>query len=97
MRRVEALAAAATGKLRALVVGVEALMNRMMPPERLTRRVMRLKVGMRVEPTALIARLVEAGYERTQLVEARGQWRAARRNPGRLPRGHARGGAPGVF
>ena len=73
MRRVEALAAAATGKLRALVVGVEALMNRMMPPERLTRRVMRLKVGMRVEPTALIARLVEAGYERTQLVEARGQ------------------------
>ena len=28
---------------------------------------------MRVEPTELVARLVEAGYERTALVEARGQ------------------------
>ena len=74
MRRLEALGAAATGEGKG--AGDErrnALLCRQMPRERFLQNVIEITPDMRVEPTELIARLVSAGYERTALVEARGQ------------------------
>ena len=73
MRRIEALGDCVTGAARALVAPADALLFRMAPPEEFTDRVIALQEGMRLEPSELIARLTDAGYERVQLVEARGQ------------------------
>ena len=73
MRRLEALGAAATGEAKALVMSAETLLCRQMPRERFLQNVIEITPDMRVEPMELIARLVSAGYERTALVEARGQ------------------------
>ena len=73
MRRLEALGQAATGEARALVVPADALLNRLMPREEFLKHVLDIAPGMRANPTEMIARLVSAGYERVQLVEARGQ------------------------
>ena len=73
MRRLEALGAAATGEAKAMVMSAETLLCRQMPRERFLQNVLEITPDMRVEPTELVARLVEAGYERTALVEARGQ------------------------
>ena len=73
MRRLEALGAAATGKAKALVLSADTLLCRLMPRQRFLENVIEITPDMRVNPTELIARLVQAGYERTPLVEARGQ------------------------
>ncbi|MBR6767682.1 MAG: DEAD/DEAH box helicase, partial [Clostridia bacterium] len=73
MRRLEALGDCASGKVRALVMGADAMMYRMMPPERFRENVIEIEEGMQMEPADLIAGLVKAGYERVQLVEGRGQ------------------------
>ena len=73
MRRIEALGAAVTGRLKALVAPVDALMHRLMPPKAFHDKVLELDESMRMQPVEMIARLVDAGYERVQLVEARGQ------------------------
>ena len=89
MRRLEALGAAATGEARALVMSAETLLCRQMPRARFLQNVIEVTPDMRVEPTELVARLVEAGYERTALVEARGQCALRGGHTRRLPRGHA--------
>ena len=73
MRRIEALGDCLTGAVRALVVPADAMMFRMGPPEDFASRVVELREGMRMEPAELSAKLTAAGYERVQLVEARGQ------------------------
>ncbi len=73
MRRIEALGAAATGELRVLVVPVDALSHRLMPKARFQERILSLDESMRMQPNEMIERLVDAGYERVQLVEGRGQ------------------------
>ena len=73
MRRIEALGDCVTGAARALVAPADAMLFRMAPPEDFAGRVIALHEGMRLEPSELIARLTDAGYERVQLVEARGQ------------------------
>ena len=73
MRRIEALGDCVTGAARALVAPADAMLYRLAPPEDFSSRVIALSEGMRLEPSALIARLTDAGYERVQLVEARGQ------------------------
>jgi len=72
-RRIEALGAAMAGGLRALVAPVDALLYRLMPPTRFRRGVIRLEEGMTIEPRALMGQFVDAGYERTDVVENRGQ------------------------
>ena len=73
VRRIEALGAAAAGGLRAMVAPVDALLYPLMPPSAFRKNVVLLKEGMQMEPIDLIARLTDAGYERVDVVEARGQ------------------------
>ena len=72
-RRVEAMGAALAGGLRALVAPVDALMFRLMPPASFKRGVIKLQRGLVIEPKDLMARLIDAGYERVDVVESRGQ------------------------
>ena len=73
MRRIEVLGACATGEARVLVAPVDAAMHRMASVERFRENVIRLDESDRMEPSELVERLTAAGYERVQLVEARGQ------------------------
>ena len=73
LRRMEALGDCATGKAAALVLSADAMMNRLMPAERLRGHVVEIDDTMRMEPAELMEKLTDAGYERVQLVEARGQ------------------------
>ncbi|MCI5547222.1 MAG: transcription-repair coupling factor [Clostridiales bacterium] len=72
-RRVEAMGAALAGGLRALVAPVDALMFRLMPPASFKRGVIKLQRGLVIEPKDLMAKLIDAGYERVDIVESRGQ------------------------
>ncbi len=73
MRRLDALGDCVGGRVKALVMGADAMMYRMMPPERFRENIINIEEGMQMEPADLIAGLTNAGYERVQLVEARGQ------------------------
>ena len=73
LRRMEALGDCATGKAAALVLSADAMMNRLMPADRLRGHVVEIDDTMRMEPAELMEKLTDAGYERVQLVEARGQ------------------------
>ena len=73
MRRIEALGRAITGELLALVVPADAMLHRLMPRKNFLDHVIELDASLRINPTDLIDKLVAAGYERVQIVEARGQ------------------------
>ncbi len=73
MRRIEALGRAVSGELRALVVPADAMLHRLMPKKNFLRHVIEIDESMRMNPSDLIEKLVAAGYERVQIVEARGQ------------------------
>ena len=73
MRRIEVIGACLTGACRVLVVPVDAALHRMAPVDRFRDRMLTLRAGEQVEPNDLMAKLTAAGYERVQLVEARGQ------------------------
>ncbi len=72
-RRLETLGAASAGQLRAVVAPVDALLHPLMPRKNFIDNVTLLKEGMMIEPTDLIDKLTAAGYERVDVVEARGQ------------------------
>ena len=72
-RRIEALGAAMSGKLNALAAPVDALLYRLMPPEAFRRGVLDFSEGMSIAPEDVMAQLVSAGYEATDVVESRGQ------------------------
>ncbi len=72
-RRIETLGAASAGQLKAVVTPIDALMHPIMPRQIFIENVTMLKEGMVIEPTDLIERLTAAGYERVDVVEARGQ------------------------
>lgn len=48
-------------------------MHRLMPRARFMEGMIDVEEGQRLEPSELIERLIRAGYERVELVEARGQ------------------------
>ncbi len=73
-RRVEALTRLASGEKLMLVVSAETLLQRLAPPEALLAARLTLKVGERRDLRALTAALVDAGYERVDLCEAKGQF-----------------------
>ena len=73
MRRIEALGDVMTGAARVLVLSADTLLFRMAPPKSFSSRLLTLSEGMRMEPAELSAALTGAGYERVQIVEARGQ------------------------
>ena len=73
MRRIDVIGACVTGACRALVVPVDAAMHRMADATRFREHVIALDEMARMEPSELMDKLIAAGYERVQLVEARGQ------------------------
>ena len=73
MRRIDVIGACVTGAVQALVVPVDAALHRMLPPQRFKEHVVALDESARMEPNDLMQLLTDAGYERVQLVEARGQ------------------------
>ena len=73
MRRIDVIGACVTGAVQALVVPVDAALHRMLPPQRFRDHVVALDESARMEPGDLMQLLIDAGYERVQLVEARGQ------------------------
>ena len=72
-QRLTALEGLRTGSVRVLCMAADALLWRMTPPALADRLTVALKTGDVIAPADLIARLVEAGYERVDMVEGRGQ------------------------
>lgn len=74
-RRVEALfrLAGGEGAAVALCASVEAVMQRLAPPEALRSMARTVKAGDTVEPRALLADLLAAGYQRVEVCESRCQ------------------------
>ncbi len=72
-RRVEALSQLAQGQIQLLTVSMDALMQRMGPPEPFWQAMLKLHTGDRLSPASLLSSLIRAGYERVELVEGKGQ------------------------
>jgi len=72
-QRVQALSAILFRKNTAVVTSVPALMQRLAPKEEFLSQCISLESGEEIDPRALLAQLVAAGYERVDLVEGRGQ------------------------
>ncbi len=72
--RLAALYRMASGAVPAVVVTIDALMTRTLPPQRLAALSVTLRPGDRVELGALTERLVQAGYSRCEQVEGVGQF-----------------------
>ena len=72
-QRLSVLQKARLGEIRVLCVPADAILHRMMPPEKYEEHAVRLSEGDRMEPALLIERLVKMGYERVDMVEGKGQ------------------------
>ncbi|MBQ7455655.1 MAG: transcription-repair coupling factor [Clostridia bacterium] len=72
-QRLSVLGRALTGEVRVLCVAPEALLWRLTPPALWREMCVTLRVGGRIEPASLVEKLTEAGYERVDMVEGRGQ------------------------
>lgn len=73
-RRVETLHALAAGKAKVIVASGDALQHGLMPLEGFLSYETTLSVGDIVDLRALALRLAEAGYERVERVDAKGQF-----------------------
>ena len=73
LQRLSALGDFATGKADVLVVPADAVLNRFMPRSRFTENIITLKDAQVVKPAQLLEKLTQAGYERLEIVESRGQ------------------------
>ena len=74
VRMVELLSAIARGALDLLIAPARSLSAPMPRPERLAAGASRLRVGLRIDPLELAARLAGAGYRRVDLVEEAGEF-----------------------
>ena len=73
MRRIEALGDCLSGRVKALVTSADAMLFRLAPAGQFDGRIIDIAEGAQAEPAELMEKLTLAGYERVQLVEARGQ------------------------
>ena len=73
-QRLQVLEGLSRGERVVVVAPVEALLRRLVPPEVFRSGVISLDVGGRVDLKELLGRLLDLGYERVDLVEARGQY-----------------------
>ena len=72
-QRLSALEGLRAGDIRVLCVAADALLWRMTPPSLVDEMTISLKTGDVIAPADLMVRLSEAGYERVDMVEGRGQ------------------------
>ena len=73
-RRLEALSAAAAGKVSILCAGAEAMAQRMGRPEPFQALSLKVKAGDVIPPAELAKRLLKMGYDRVGMVEGKGQF-----------------------
>lgn len=73
LRRLEAIGKFVSGEVKLLVVPADALMHRLMQKTRFMANVINVSEGECMEPMELIEKLVRAGYERVDIVDAKGQ------------------------
>lgn len=74
--RLETLHAVSAGQARVVVASAESLQHRLMPLDGFVSLQNRLEVGKVLDPRALAVRLAQAGYEREERVDAKGQFAA---------------------
>ena len=72
-QRLTVLSRVRTGEVRVVCAAADALLWRMTPPALAEEMSVSLRTGGRIPPAELVARLTEAGYERVDMVEGRGQ------------------------
>ena len=72
-QRMNCLIRLMSGKPGMIVTSIEAVMQRMAPPEALAAACHSVRPGMVVEPEALLKRFIDAGYTRDELCEGPGQ------------------------
>jgi len=73
-QRLRALDRLATGQARVLIASVEALQQPLLPPGWYQEAVLEIRLGASYQTPMLADRLARLGYERTELVEAKGQF-----------------------
>ena len=62
-----------SGRQTLIVTSIEALMQRMAPPELVASAVHTVRIGTRIEPEALLKKMIDAGYVREDICEGPGQ------------------------
>ena len=72
-RRVKALSGLLRGENMLVTVSAAALLQRLTPPGALRTMTTEIRAGEAVKPQTLLKRLVDAGYERVEVCEAKGQ------------------------
>ena len=72
-RRVKGLSGLLRGENMLVTVSAAALLQRLTPPGALRAMTTEIRAGEVVKPQALLKRLVDAGYERVEVCEAKGQ------------------------
>ena len=72
-RRLACIQKLISGEKALIVTCIEALMQRMAPPEALADAARTVRVGQRTDPNALLKKLVDAGYVREEICEGPGQ------------------------
>ena len=72
-RQLEPLCALLNGENIAVAVSAEALIQRMTPPAAIAQCMRTVSAGDRTEPRELLAALINAGYERVDMCEGKGQ------------------------
>jgi len=72
-QRLKALTDMVGGRMRLLVVPVDALLQKLPPPEILKEALLSLEIGQTINREALLERLIALGYRRQEVVEAPGQ------------------------
>ncbi len=72
-RRMNTVSRLVSGKTSFVITSVEALMQRMAPPELIADSTCTVRIGMTIAPSSLLKRFIDAGYERVDTCEGRGQ------------------------
>lgn len=73
-KRIYALSSLLDGKCGAVVCSAEAAAQLTIPPEELKKRTVTLEAGGECSQEELVARLISAGYSRTDMIEGAGQF-----------------------
>ena len=72
-RRMKVIAKLVSGEPCIIVAPIDALMQRMVMPEVITEFCCSVRIGMTIAPASLLKRFIDAGYERVEVCEGRGQ------------------------
>ena len=72
-QRLSCITRLVSGRQTLIVTSIEALMQRMAPPELLASASHTVRPGLRIRPEALLAKLIDSGYVREDICEGPGQ------------------------